>query len=554
MKSIYKLMLCFVVASSLGACDNEDLDGLTGQYTVNNYVFNQIALQSTDKLGHGVKKINVNLTDGKGCTVELSFGSKEWVLPVANYTFTTSEVSDGTCSARLMEDGKEVALNPSHTTLTISQDANGNYLINLISINEQGANVKASYNGPIIFEVGEDDPEASGYTVAFTINPVQDAENNVYESLSKYIVEVSDPNGNVVAEFDLVDNAGIESMAGLIGTYTFGSYPCEKGLADGGWVVYYPEWGMEMAGGSYYVDKNEVKQYITSGQITVSVAQDVDGNALYSFAGSGYSVLTAKNEPSENGVVKLDYCSELSIPKGKVLADQSIHSNVMDRDMLYTVYLPESWDGTRTYPVLYMLHGADGGNNDWVTGGKIDAQAAMAYAAGLCPEVVIIMPNCNIDGQNLFYCDDFVAGFKYQTWFFDEFLPAVEQIYKIDGSREHRAIGGLSMGGYGSLLYGGSHPELFSYVYACSPATYIDGTPNLYDIWGAASGAGAQLPGLTIEIGTSDFLYESSTYFKGFLDGCGIANEFVQRDGAHDWDFWSACTAKIFAKIGKIFK
>lgn len=553
MKSIYKLMSCVVLASSLCACDNEDLDNLTGIYALDSYNFTQVASQSTTKLGRGVKKIDVNLTDGNGTNMALAFGSTEWILPAKNYTLTTGDITDGTYTVKIVANGSEVALNPEQTTMTLSKNAADEYSISIVSITNQGANVKATYNGPITFEIGEDDPEASGYTVSFTTTQVVDADKNVYADLSKYIVEIADPSGSTVAEFDLVSDAGIQSMAQLTGTYTFGSYPCQKGLADGGWVAYYPEWGMEMAGGSYYVDMNGVKQYITNGQITITAAEDVDGNPLYSFSGTGYSVLTSKNEPSEGGSVNLKFCTEMNIAKGTVLYNQTIAGSSMG-DMLYTVYLPASWNGTNTYPVLYMLHGADGGNNDWVTGGKIDLQAAMAASAGTCPEVIVIMPNGTINGQNLFYCDDYVAGYKYQTWFFDEFMPAVEAMYKVDGRRECRAIGGLSMGGYGSLLYGGSHPDLFSYVYACSPATYIDNAPNLYDTWGAALGAGAKLPGITIEIGTSDFLYESSTYFKSFLDGCMIPNEFIQRDGTHDWAFWTACTPKIFAKLGEVFK
>ena len=113
-------------------------------------------------------------------------------------------------------------------------------------------------------------------------------------------------------------------------------------------------------------------------------------------------------------------------------------------------------------------------------------------------------------------------------------------------------IGGLSMGGYGALYYGGLHPEMFSYVYACSPAVMIEGVPNLFDIYGGLVASGTQLPGLTIEIGTEDFLFESCGWFTGFLTGGGIPFEHITRAGAHDWAFWSACTPKIVKKLGEV--
>lgn len=164
-------------------------------------------------------------------------------------------------------------------------------------------------------------------------------------------------------------------------------------------------------------------------------------------------------------------------------------------NMKYSVYLPESWDGT---------------------GYQGDAQ--------------------------------------HMTYFFTEFLPTVEAMYKVKGDRQNRMIAGLSMGGYGSLYYGALHPEMFSYVYACSPATYIDGTPNLYDLYGAAVTNGTTLPGITIEIGTSDYLYEYANYFKQFLDGCGISNDYITREGAHDWSFGAACAPKIVSKAGSVFE
>lgn len=129
------------------------------------------------------------------------------------------------------------------------------------------------------------------------------------------------------------------------------------------------------------------------------------------------------------------------------------------------------------------------------------------------------------------------------TYFFTEFLPTVENLYAVKKDRASRAIGGLSMGGFGSLYYGLLHPEMFSYVYACSPATYIDGAPNLYDLLSKADVS--KLPGITIEIGTEDFLFQSAGSFKQALDANKVPNEYITRAGTHDWPFWAACTPKI---------
>lgn len=548
--------MIWVVLLLLTACTDE-MDGLTGKYTLDTCNLTKVSKQTTTKLGKGVKKIEMTLTDGSN-TLQLAFATKEWVLPAASYNYMpatgddyAAAITNGGFAARLIEGENEIILG-AETTIAITKDADGVYDITLISIIEGGHNVKAVYSGLIDFEIGEDDPEASGYTISIVENAVTDANNTIYPELTKYAITISDPNGVAVCELDAVNKAGL-TLTDLAGTYTIQGYPTEKWLMDNGWVVYMPEYNLKMAGGTFFTDANGVKQYVTSGQIKITTAEDAEGNPLYSFSGSNLNTLTAENVAGAGGAFNVLFATQL-ISSGTVLKDQTITSTVLGMEMKYSVYLPKSWDGIKTFPVLYLLHGADGGNNDWVTGGKIDTQIAAAVSAGTAPEMIVIMPNCTVNGKNLFYCNDYQGDAQYMTYFFDEFLPTVEAQYKVQNDREHRAIGGLSMGGYGSLYYGGLHPEMFCYVYACSPATYIDGTPNLYDLYGTLVGNGTELPGITMEIGTSDFLYESAGYFKSFLDNSGIVNDYITRDGTHDWVFWSVCTPKIVAKMGEIFQ
>ncbi len=555
MKNILKTMIWSLLLV-LTSC-NDSTDSMTGKYALDTYRMNQVGSQKTTKIGKGVKKVEATLTDGTN-VLELAFGTKEWVLPAATYKYSPSStddysdaVTDGTFAARFFANGVEIPLS-QQTNITLSINNKGEYNITLISLLEGVNNLKALYSGNIDFEIGEDDPEASGYTVSIVENPVIDADNNAYPELTKYAITISDPNGVEVCEMYAVNKAGA-SFKELVGSYTIAGYPTESWMMDNGWVVYMPEYNFQIAGGTYFTDANNVKQYVTSGTINITTAEDANGVALYSFSGSMLNTLTAQNVANEKGSFNIMFASEV-VSSGTVLNDQTINSNVLGMEMKYSVYLPQSWDGVKTFPVLYLLHGADGGNNDWLTGGKIDTQIAAAVAAETAPEMIVIMPNCTVNGKNLFYCNGYQGDAQYMTYFFDEFLPTVESTYKVQADRAHRAIGGLSMGGYGSLYYGGLHPEMFCYVYACSPATYIDGTPNLYDLYGAAAASNTQLPGITIEIGKSDFLYESAQYFKGALDGMGITNNYIERDGAHDWTFWKACTPKIVSQLGEVFQ
>ena len=231
-------------------------------------------------------------------------------------------------------------------------------------------------------------------------------------------------------------------------------------------------------------------------------------------------------------------------PSDTVLADCKLASKVLGGRQLYTVYVPEGWDDSKTYPVLYILHGAEGGNNDWFDGGKIHEQVR-EYGA----DIVVVSPNCTVDGKNLFYCNGYQGSAQYMTYFFNEFLPEVEKEYNIGGSRDRRMVAGLSMGGYGALYYGSLHPEMFCCVYACSPATYVEGAPNLYTMQPTAD-----LPELTLEIGRQDFLYQSAKAYHDGMTSAGIAHAWIERDGTHDWAFWTACTPKILRKASESFR
>ena len=242
--------------------------------------------------------------------------------------------------------------------------------------------------------------------------------------------------------------------------------------------------------------------------------------------------------------------------------DLTVRSELMNTNVKYSIYLPESYDGTKKYPVLYMLHGYGGNNNDWLqdntgsiwAGGGTMPAYAREYAEKTGKELIIVAP----DGGNNFYCDGFNGGPKYMSFFFQEFIPYIESTYAIKAEKKSRAIGGLSMGGYGSLYYGSLHPEMFCYVYACSAAVNVSGSPDPAVLIAQSVSAGKinELPGFTLEIGTEDTTVpvSSNNSFINMLAGYGIPYEYITRPGSHDWPFWNACSPKIIHKVMTIFE
>lgn len=541
-KYIGSIFSLFIAGLCFTACDNDALDGMQGVYAdMQNYTSQEAIVQPTTKLKKGVKALNVDIKDVKGTTIQVSFGSTEWILPAASYTVAET-VANKTCVVKVNGE----AMKSGDIDVSLIE---GKYYLNGLFANAAGQRVKLNYVGELAFVVGQDDPEASGYMMMIDEQPVTSydwatGQTTVIPGVTKYSVSVTSPEGATTLYLDLINASG-NTATGIVGTYTVQGNAHDAWLCDNGWVV--PN--NNMAGGSYYVDASGVKQYITSGQIEVSTAMSSEGAALFNLVAKNLGTTTADGKTtSTTGSFSVKFAS-LMQATGTELRDQTIKSTVLGRTMKYSVYLPKGYDKSKEYPVLYMLHGANGNNNDWLNDGKINANASTAASDGTAPEMIVICPDC---GGDNFYCDNYKGNdIKYMTYFFTEFLPTVENLYAVKKDRASRAIGGLSMGGFGSLYYGLLHPEMFSYVYACSPATSIDDAPNLYDLLSKADVS--KLPGITIEIGTEDFLFQSAGSFKQALDANKVPNEYITRAGAHDWSFWAACTPKIMKKLGEVW-
>ena len=533
----------------MGACSEDSIEDLQGRYDMARYEMTQVTNQPTEKLKKGIKAINLELKDANGQQAKLRFTTKEWVLPNGVFTFVEKPTQDKEMYLELQ--GAEIVSGDMEVTLLGST-----YYLNGLFVTNDGKQVSLKYQGALSFEIGEDDPEASGYTAVLSVQPVYLTDQNgqvtgIVPGMSQYIFNISDPAGAPAASFVAVNKENL-SLEELMGNYAVAGTNAEFTMANG-WKMP-DDWG-GWYGGTWF-DAEGTKQFVTEGTISITSVDGIEGGKLYTFEGKNLTTIigmdgTFQNIPGTATEVKIMFVTVLQ-STGIQLHDQMMSSTVLGKEMPYSVYLPKDYFYTdKSYPVLYLLNGADSNNNDWLNQSMVNPYASSLAADG-GKDMIVVCPNGCPDGENVFYCDDFTP-YNYKTYFFDEFVPFIEKAFRIKGGRENRAIGGLSMGGYGSLYYGAIHPEMFCYVYACSPLTYRDGIPNLYDLYGAAIGGGQQMPGLTIEIGTGDFLFESAGYFEGFLNSMNFAHEYITRDGVHDWAFWAACTPKMLKKVSEAF-
>jgi S-formylglutathione hydrolase FrmB len=145
-------------------------------------------------------------------------------------------------------------------------------------------------------------------------------------------------------------------------------------------------------------------------------------------------------------------------------------SAALGSEQVAQVYVPDDAPPSGGWPVLYLLHGLDGTASDWQRLGNLQSSLDGLIAAHLVRPMVVVMPT----GGNSWYVDsaDVKGPGNYGSAIAHDLPAAVEQAFPVRTDRAHRAIAGLSMGGFGALRIGLAEPERFQAVAALSPAIW----------------------------------------------------------------------------------
>ena len=146
---------------------------------------------------------------------------------------------------------------------------------------------------------------------------------------------------------------------------------------------------------------------------------------------------------------------------------QSLPSKILNRPIPYCIILPPSFDGDKAkhFPVLYFLHGLGDNEQSFIHTGAWNLTEDLRER-GQIREFLIATPN----GDASCYINSKDGKVHYEDFLLREFFPFIEKRYRVSPGRGHRAIGGISMGGYGALHLAFRHPQLFGSVSAHSAA------------------------------------------------------------------------------------
>ena len=262
---------------------------------------------------------------------------------------------------------------------------------------------------------------------------------------------------------------------------------------------------------------------------------------------------------------------------GTVMDDLTLNSKILKSERKYAVYLPPDYENSRrSYPVLYLLHGYTDDHTGWVQFGEVLHIADKAIISGEATSMIIVMPDANSGLPG--YTNSISGNWNYEDFFFEEFIPHVEERFRIKKEKQFRAVSGLSMGGGGSFLYALHRPDLFS---SAAPLSAWMGPKNLEEMQQFADRENIKFDEKNIEdflntnnplriidqmdtkdintvrwyidCGDDDFLYEGNSHMHIKMRDKKVNHEFRIRDGGHSWTYWRTALPNVLSFISDHF-
>ncbi len=261
----------------------------------------------------------------------------------------------------------------------------------------------------------------------------------------------------------------------------------------------------------------------------------------------------------------------------KVYENLTLPSKILNMDRKYAIYLPANYETSqRSYPVLYLLHGAGDDQTGWVQFGEVQRITDKAVSDGISTEMIIVMPDADTGTRG--YFNSVRGNWNYEDFFFKEFMPYIEKTYRIKAKKQFRAVAGLSMGGGGTFMYALHHPELFS------SACPLSASVGPVDIKDAETRLKRTLPDATeaevkkmyetqnalilvnsmpdadkkavkwyIDCGDDDNLFEMNSLMHIAMRKKEIPHEFRIRNGGHTWSYWRSALPTVLGFVSDTF-
>lgn len=200
-------------------------------------------------------------------------------------------------------------------------------------------------------------------------------------------------------------------------------------------------------------------------------------------------------------------------------------------------------------PALYLLHGGGGSAEDWMT--EQESLQRMAVTHG----IAVIVPD---GGAWSWWIDGLPENSGVESFVIRELIPDAARRLPLNG---RRGIAGLSMGGHGALVLAARNPGAFVSASSMSGVVDLLADPTRTgqaDALGALPENGARWRersaqqllesrprdfarlALKLSCGDRDRFLGVNRAFHAALEERGIAHEWDETPGGHEWSYWAA--------------
>jgi|SRR3989339_1406081 len=236
-----------------------------------------------------------------------------------------------------------------------------------------------------------------------------------------------------------------------------------------------------------------------------------------------------------------------------------------------SILLPAQYNPGLRYPVLYLLHGYTGSNQDWLSRTSI-----RDYVRTI--PLIVVMP----DAEDSWYVNSVTEpGDRFEDYLVKDIPRYINKMYSVDTTRQ--GIAGLSMGGYGAVMLALKHPTLYRFAGSLSGAiTFPRGLndttrpaeralfPSLKKAFGEKPNNDRtmgdvfflyrqttkdSLPYLYLVIGTQDGYRSFLPAHRAFTDllrSYGAAYEYHETPGGHNWQYWDHEIQPILKRMREV--
>lgn len=226
------------------------------------------------------------------------------------------------------------------------------------------------------------------------------------------------------------------------------------------------------------------------------------------------------------------------------------NSKILGKEKKLAVILPRDYTEEKRYPVLYLLHSANG---NYLTWHKVDAKL---YELSREYELIIVTP----DLDTSWLVDSPVKPeSQYESYFIKELVPFIDTNYSTINSYRGRGLAGMSMGGHGAIVLASKYPELFGVASSMSGVLDLRLLPNtagkkdvlgeVYqnpEAWNNNSAVfladkiktARRRPRIMFDVGLSDYVYDTNLAYHTTLKKLSIDHIFKVFPGTHDWGYW----------------